>query len=139
MNQFKDGVGGPPLSPRLMLGLNILKYMDNLSDEAVVKRWVDSPHYQYFCGMQYFEHDLPCDPSSLTRWRQRLGRGSGEKILQESIRIIRDNKLVSEQEFDKIFVDTTVQEKNIAFPTDARLYFKALSLLVKQAKKKKHP
>lgn len=133
--QFSDGVGQPPLSPRLMVGLNILKYMDNLSDDDVVKRWVDSPHYQYFCGMQYFEHELPCDSSSLTRWRKRLGRGGGESILKESIRIIRDKKFVSPEEFDKIFVDTTVQEKNIAFPTDARLYFKALRLLVKLAKK----
>ena len=118
-----------------MVGLNMLKYMDDISDEDVVKKWVENPYYQYFCGMIYFEHELPCHPTSLTKWRNRMGRGGAEKVLKESIRLIKDNKLVPEEEFEKIFVDTTVQEKNIAFPTDLRLYLKMRHLLVKQAKK----
>ncbi len=134
--QFSVDKGGqPPLNPRLVVGLCLLKYMDDLSDEAVVKRWVDSPHYQYFCGMSYFEHELPCHPSSLTRWRGRISRGGAERILKETIRIMREENFVSQEEFDKIFIDTTVQEKHIAFPTDAKLFVKARRILVKLAKK----
>jgi IS5 family transposase len=133
--QFKEGPGSPPLNPRLMVGLNMLKYMNDLSDDEIVKKWLENPYYQYFCGMVYFEHKLPCHPTSLTKWRGRMGRGGAEKILKESIRIIKDNSLVPKEEFEKIFVDTTVQEKNIAFPTDLRLYLKMRRLLVKQSQK----
>ena len=121
--------GQPPLPVRLMLGLHILKYLDNLSDEVVVFKFVENPYHQHFCGNIYFEHRLPCDPSSMTRWRQRLGCKSFEKLLKETIDLAQRENLVKPTEFDRVYVDTTVQEKNIAFPTDGRLYFKGIRLL----------
>jgi len=67
------GAGRPALDTRLVVGLNLLKYMHDESDESIVERFVENPYYQYFCGMEYFEHKFPCHPTSLTRWRQRFG------------------------------------------------------------------
>lgn len=132
---FSDGPGGRPLRPRLAVGLNLIKYRFDLSDEETIEKFVDSPYCQYFCGMKYFEHKLPCDSSSLTKWRNRMGGKGAEKILKETLDLSLRNGLISKEEFEQVFIDTTVQEKNIAFPTDARLYAKARRLLVKQAKK----
>ena len=70
---YTDRPGHPPLPTRLMAGLQILKYADDLSDEELCARWVENPYYQYFCGEEFFRHALPFDRSSMTRWRQRQG------------------------------------------------------------------
>lgn len=70
---YADGPGMPPLPTRLMAGLAILKHTFNLSDEELCARWVENPYFQYFCGEEFFLHELPFDRSSLTRWRQRMG------------------------------------------------------------------
>jgi len=132
---YKPGRGHPPLSVRLILGLHILKYLDNLSDETVVFKYLENPYFQYLCGNQYFEHELPCNPSSLTRWRNRIGPKGFEKLLKETIDLAKRENLITPSEFKTIYVDTTVQEKNIAFPTDAKLYFKGIHLLNKQLNK----
>ena len=133
--QFDNGVGQPPLQSRLVIGIIILKYLDNLSDDVVIKRWTENPYYQYFCGMKYFQHELPCHPSSLSRWRKRISRGGAEAILKQSIKMIQEGNFVKKEEFQEIFIDTTVQEKNICYPTEAKLLSKARDLLVKKAKK----
>ena len=66
---YSDRPGHPALSTRLMAGLQILKYADNLSDEELCARWVENPYYQFFCGEEFFRHALPFDRSSMTRWR----------------------------------------------------------------------
>lgn len=126
---YSPGRGQPPLPIRLVLGLHILKYLDNLSDEAVVCKFVENPYYQHFCGNRYFEHQLPCNPSSMTRWRNRIGYKGFEVLLKETIELAKRENLVRSSEFERVYVDTTVQEKNIAFPTDGRLYFKGIRLL----------
>src|SRR5215471_6673902 len=72
---YTDKPGQPPLPTRLMAGLAILKHTYDLSDEALCDRWVENPHFQYFCGEEFFQHTLVFDRSSLTRWRQRMGGG----------------------------------------------------------------
>jgi IS5 family transposase len=85
---YTDG-GRPGLPTRLMVGLHLLKHMDGLSDEAVCARYLDSPYYaQLFCGETYFQHALPLDRSSLTRWRQRIGAERLEVLLAESLAAI---------------------------------------------------
>lgn len=132
---YKYGPGQPPLNIRLILGLHLIKYLYNLSDDGVVSKFIDSPYCQYFCGKIYFEHKLPCDPSSLTRWRKRIGSDGFEKLLKETIDLAKRENLVKPSEFRRIYLDTTVQEKNIAFPTDARLCFKGIRLLNAQAQR----
>lgn len=73
---YTDDPGRPPLPTRLMAGLAILKHMHDLSDEVLCERWVENPYDQLFCGEEFFCHKLPFDRSSLTRWRQRMGRTS---------------------------------------------------------------
>ncbi len=124
----------PGIAIRLMVGLHYLKYMFNLSDEAVVERWVANPYYQYFCGEQYFQHRLPIDPSQMTRFRSRIGASGCETMLTLTIEAGLKSKTIDAKSVEVLNVDTTVQEKAIAFPTDGRLYHKARAALVRQAK-----
>lgn len=121
---------------RLLVGLHYLKHAYDESDESVVARWLENPYWQYFCGMEYFQHELPCHPTLLVKWRHRVGAEQLEKLLAETIDCAQREKLLDEKDFAFVNVDTTVQEKNIAFPTDARLYNKCRLRLVKAARKR---
>ena len=131
---YARDIGRPGVSTRLMVGLLYLKYAFNESDETVVARWLENPYWQFFCGEQYMQHALPIDPSSLTRWRNRVGAERLEKLLQATIETAIALQAVSTKELTQVNVDTTVQEKAIAFPTDARLYHKMRIALVRRAK-----
>jgi IS5 family transposase len=132
---YAEGKGRPGVPIRLMVGLHYLKHAYNLSDEAVVARWVENPYWQYFCGEPYFRHTLPIDPSQMTRFRSRIGGAGCEFMLALTIRAGLATKAVAAASLAVVNVDTTVQEKAIAFPTDARLYFKARAALVCMAKR----
>ncbi|NJN05285.1 MAG: transposase, partial [Rhodobacteraceae bacterium] len=118
---YTDGPGQPPLPTRLMAGLHILKYADNLSDDEVCARWLENPYYQYFCGEEFFRHRLPLDRSSMTRWRQRMGEERLTALLQESLGGGGEDGAAKPADFTRAIVDTTVAEKNVAYPTDAKL------------------
>ena len=128
-------MGRPALATRLLVGLHYLKYLYNVSDEVVVASWVENPYWQYFCGQEYFVHEFPCDPTSLVKWRQRVGVEGSEQLLKESLAAAQREAVLTEAEIKRVNVDTTVQEKAIAFPTDARLYHKARQALVRVAKR----
>lgn len=130
---YAEELGRPGVNTRLMVGLLYLKHAFDESDESVVARWVENPYWQFFCGCQYMQHELPIDPSSLSRWRKRVGAERLEKLLEATIHTALAMKAVKPQEFEKVNVDTTVQEKAIAFPTDARLYHKMRAALVRRA------
>jgi len=132
---FVQKQGRPGLPTRLVVGLHYLKHAYNESDESVVARLLENPYWQYFCGFKQFQHELPIDPSSMTRWRKRLGPEKIEELLTVSIHTAKGEKLLTEKHVERVNVDTTVQEKAIAFPTDARLYHKARRTLVRLAKK----
>ena len=129
------GPGQPPLPTRLMAGLLILKHMHNLSDEALCERWVENPYFQFFCGELAFRHELPFERSSLTRWRQRLGEEQLTALLQESLAVAHRTGALAGKDLERVAVDTTVQEKAIAHPTDARLTHRAIEKLVDLAKR----
>ena len=118
----------------LVAGPFILKHMHNLSDEALCDRWVENPYFQYFCGEVVFRHDLPFDRSSLTRWRQRLGEEQIAALLQESLSVAHRTGAIETKNLERVVVDTTVQEKAIAHPTDARLVHRAIEKLVDLAR-----
>ena len=121
---YSDGPG-QPLPTRLMAGLAILKHTDDLSDEVLCERWLDNPYYQLFCGEEFFCHKLPFERSSLTRWRQRMGEEKANALLQESLSAATRTGAARPSDFTKVIVDTTVQEKAAAFPTDATLMHRA--------------
>jgi IS5 family transposase len=127
---YSDDMGRPGNAIRLMVGLHYLKHAFDESDESVVARWIENPYWQYFCGYEYMQHDCPIHPTSLVKWRQRVGVERLEILLAETIRLALEFKQVTSQQLRKVTVDTTVQEKAIAFPTDARLYTKMLLRLV---------
>jgi IS5 family transposase len=131
---YTDGPGQPPLPTRLMAGLMILKYTHNLSDEALCERWVENPYYQYFCGEEFFQHELVLDRSSLSNWRKRMGEEKVKALLQESLSIATKTGAIKLSQLCEVIVDTTVQPKNVMFPTDARLLNRAREILVRLAK-----
>src|SRR6202022_2234890 len=132
---YTDGSGRPPLPTRLMAGLAILKHTYNLSDEMVCELWIENPYYQYFCGEEFFQHRLPLDRSSMTHWRHRMGEERLQALLQESLAVATRTGAMKPSELSRVIVDTTVQPKNITFPTDAKLMNRAREKLVKLAKK----
>ena len=131
---YTDEPGQPPLPTRLMAGMAILKHMHDLSDEEVLLRWVENPYFQHFCGEEFFRHTAPFDRSSMTRWRQRMGAERLEVLLQESLAVAVKTEAIDVKDLSKVIVDTTVQEKAITFPTDAKLLNRAREKLVKLAK-----
>jgi IS5 family transposase len=132
---YDDDPGRPPLPTRLMAGLAILKSMHNLSDESLCERWLENPYYQLFCGEEFFQHRLPFDRTSLTRWRLRMGEERLMALLQESLAAAARLGAAKPSDFRAVIVDTTVQEKAITFPTDAKLMHRARERLVKLAKR----
>ncbi len=129
------GAGQPPLPTRLVAGLLILKHMHDLSDEVLCARWLENPYYQFFCGELSFCHQLPFDRSSLTHWRQRLGEEHLVALLQESLSVAHKTGALATRDLERVVVDTTVQPKAIAHPTDARLCHRALEKLVDLAQR----
>jgi IS5 family transposase len=132
---YTDGPGQPPLPTRLMAGLIILKYTHDLSDEVLCERWVENPYYQFFCGEEFFQHKLVLDRSSLSRWRARMGEEKIRALLQESLSIAVKTDAVKPAQLSEVIIDTTVQPKNVMFPTDARLLNRAREILVRLAGK----
>jgi IS5 family transposase len=127
------------LPTRLVAGLFILKHMHNLSDEALCARWLENPYFQFFCGEVSFCHELRFDRSSLTRWRQRLGETELVALLQESLSVAHKTGALATRDLERVAVDTTVQPKAIAHPTDARLMHRALEKLVALARREGVP
>ena len=124
-------VKGRPAKPvRLMVGLLLLKQIEHLSDERVVEAWVRNPYYQAFCGMKQFQWHFPCDPSDLVHFRKRIGEKGIERIFQASVALHGKDSLESD-----VVVDTTVQEKNITFPTDTKLRMSVIKRCWKVAEK----
>ncbi len=131
---YTDEPGRPPLPTRLMAGLAILKHMHDLSDEVLCERWIENPYFQLFCGEEFFQHQPPFDRSSMTRWRQRMGEERLLALIQESLALATRTGAAKPADFRQVIVDTTVQEKAITFPTDAKLMHRARERLVRLAK-----
>ncbi len=127
--------GRPGVPIRLMVGLHYLKHAFDRSDEEVVLGWVENPYWQYFCGEEYFQHRLPIDPSQMMRFRQRIGEAGCALMLKQTVAVGLKTKTITRRSFASVTVDTTVQEKAVAFPTDARLYHKARVGLVREAQR----
>jgi transposase, IS5 family len=129
-----DGPGQPGLPTRLVAGLMIIKHMQNLSDETLCERWLENPYLQFFCGEHSFQHAPRFGRSSLTRWRQRLGEEALAALLQESLPAAHKTGALATGDLERVVVDTTVQPKAIAHPTDARLNLRALQKLAHLAR-----
>ena len=147
---FSQTNGRPPKPIRLMVGLLLLKHIRNVSDEQVVDQFRENAYYQYFCGMDSFTTSAPCASSELVHFRHRIGESGVELILKESIRVNlllddarskkedeqhgKDGRGRKRDEDKTAFIDTTVQEKNITFPTDSKLLNKVVEFCHKLAK-----
>ena len=129
---------GRPAKPiRLMCGLLILKHLRNISDESVVEQWSENAYFQYFCGMHEFTPSYPCNATELVHFRKRIGEQGIELILAESIRVNDDKP--DDEHLDTALIDSTVQEKNITYPTDAKLHKKIIGKVLKIVKEQNLP
>lgn len=131
--QFVSPTGRPALPTRRMAALLYLKHVYALSDEDTVMRWSENPYWQHFSGERHFQHDLPCDASSLVRWRQRIGEEGCEWLLAQSIEAATRGGVIKRSSLDVVVLDTTVQPKAIAYPTDSRLLNRCREQLVEAA------
>jgi len=129
---YSEKMGKPAKPIRLMVSLLILKYVRNLSDENLVEQWSENLYYQYFSGEQFFQPSIPCVPTELVAFRQRIGEPGMELILKESIRV---NDPPDTEGGAVVSVDTTVQEKNITYPVDDKQYKKIIKKCLKIAEK----
>jgi IS5 family transposase len=113
-----SAAGRPRLTIRLMSALLYLKHAFNLSDEELVERWAENVVWQYFSGQEYYEPRLPCDATQVGRFRGAIGEAGVEELLKATIDTAVATKAVRPNEFERVIVDTTVQEKAIAYPVD---------------------
>jgi len=120
-------------STRLLVGLHYLKHTSDLSDEEVLREWVENPYGQYVCGEKFFQHEAPIDSFSMSRWRTRIQQTGVEQMLHATIQAGLKVGLIKPKMLERVNVDTTVQEKHIRYPTDSRLYDRMRQRLVKQA------
>ena len=133
---YSEGPGRPEIPIRVVAGLHYLKYLESVSDEEVVAKFCENPYWQYFCGFETFQHEFPCHPTTLVKWRKRVGAKGMEKLLSHTIDTAKYLGLVTDKILKNVNVDTTVQEKFITFPTDSKLCHKARINLVLAAKKR---
>ena len=108
---FPSHTGWPATSPRLVAGLMYLQHAHGLSDEAIVARWIENPYFQHFCGETFFQHRPPIDPSSLTRWRKRIGEEGVEWLLTKTIEAGRAAGAIDKKSAEKVIVDMEVHSK----------------------------
>src|SRR6202007_463556 len=127
--------GRPGIESRFVIGLLLLKHIYALSDEGVCERWVYDPYFQHFTGEEFFQHEFPHERSDLSHWRKRLG-GKLELLLAESLRVAHESEALRTKDLARVTVDTTVQPKNITFPTDAKLLHAAIKGLTRLARKR---
>lgn len=130
------GSGRPSIPIRVLAGLHYLKYLENESDESIIDKFCENPYWQYFCGFKTFQHQPPCHSTTLVKWRKKVGIKGVEKLLDETINTAKRLALLPEKLCKKLNVDTTVQEKGICYPYDAKLLFKMRDKLVNYAKTK---
>ena len=126
---YYSKIGRPSVPIRKMVGLILLKHIYNLSDESVVDRWIENPYWQYFSGERIFQTQKPFDPTEFIHFRNRIGKEGAEKLLKLSVQLF--GKEAQEKE---VLIDSTVQEKNITYPTDAKLHKRIIEKVNKIAK-----
>jgi IS5 family transposase len=129
----QSNAGRPRVPLRTMIALLYLKHAFDLSDEAVVERWSDSPNFQFFSGQSYFEPRLPCDATTLVKFRRLLGEEGVEELLAQTVNLAVSLKLIPAAALATVVVDSTVQEKAVAHPTDSKLLETARAKLVQAA------
>lgn len=126
---YYSEIGRPSVPIRRMIGLLLLKHIYNLSDEAIVDRWIENPYWQYFSGEKVFQTQKTFDPTEFIHFRNRIGKDGAEKLLKVSVQLF--GKEAQEKE---VLIDSTVQEKNITYPTDAKQHKRIIEKVNKIAK-----
>ncbi len=102
-------IGAPGKDIRLLVGLHYLKHTFNESDESLLDRWVENPYWQYFCGFDTMQHEVPLHSTSLTKWRQLVGADKLVMLLEETVSIAVSDKLITKAELAQVNVGTTVR------------------------------
>jgi IS5 family transposase len=131
---YADG-GRPATATRMLIGLTLLQSLYGLSEDDVVNRWPENPYWQYLCGETFFQHQRPIVRSGLSKWRKRIKDKGMEALLQQTLAVGLASGAVKDTSLKRVSVDTTVQPKAVAHPTDAKLLNRSRERLVRLAKK----
>lgn len=123
---FSEEEGAPAKPVRLMTGIMLLQQMYGLSDEAVVRGWVENPYWQLFCGYDYLQWKFPIHPTTLVKWRKKIGTEGIEKVVSLLIDSALRVGLVDKKSLERTLCDTTVMPKAVTYPTDAKLYYNCI-------------
>ena len=134
-SHYYSDVGRSGIPIRMIVGINLLKHIYAVSDEVICARWVENPYFQHFCGEIFFQHRFPIERSSMSHFRGRIDPSALEAVLQESLAIACDLGALKLKDLKSVAIDTTVQEKNAAHPTEHGLMYKAITKLSKTAHK----
>jgi IS5 family transposase len=126
---YYSDFGRPSIPIRRIVGLLLLKHIYNLSDEAIIDRWIENPYWQYFSGEKIFQTQKPFDPTEFIHFRKRIGKEGAEKLLKVSVQLFGQ-----EAQEKEVLIDSTVQEKNITYPTDAKLHKRIIEKINQIAK-----
>jgi len=127
--------GRPATATRMLIGLTLLQSLHGLSEDDVVNRWPENPYWQYLCGATFFQHQRPIVRSGLSKWRKRIKDKGMEALLQQTLAVGLASGAVKDTSLKRVSVDTTVQPKAVAHPTDAKLLNRSRERLVRLAKK----
>jgi IS5 family transposase len=131
-DDFYNNKGRPALPNRVMVGLQYLKYLYNLSDDDILEQFCENVYFQYFCGFNVMQHRPPCDSTTIVKWRNRIKEKGCEEMFAETLAVAHEMKLFKIVDLQDTILDTTVQPKNIAHPTDAKLLHTARAYIVKE-------
>lgn len=134
VDDYFEEIGRKGTPTRLVIGILMLQQISGLSDEMTVNNWVENPYWQFFCGYDFLQWEFPINPSTLVRWRRRIGKRGLEKIFTETIQTARQTQTIQTKSLKQVIVDTTVMEKNICYPTDGKLCHRMRKKLVEMAK-----
>ena len=125
----KSGRGALPV--RLMVGLHLLKHMENMSDAQCTERIRGDLYWMYFCGVEIdslegkYSH---LNSSSMTKFRNRIGDKGFSAIEGVIQRYLLETKKIDPK---VMATDSSCMEKNIAYPTDSGLLDKGRRNLLK--------
>jgi len=118
--------GRPPVSPRVLLALELLKHEVGASDEQICHRLRTDFAVMYACGIEVVQWACPQDhlvlPETLAQFRQRIDEALMDELLAIQAAAAIDAGLVSPAH---LLVDTFPSEQGSQRVTDATTLYKA--------------
>jgi IS5 family transposase len=136
VSSYNPNKGRPGHSLRILVGTSMVARLRQLSDRKVIQQIQENRYLQYFChvpdqGLLTFLH-----PSTLCRFRKRLGE-KGVGVIEDQV--FQHLKRAGAIKADMMLMDSSVLESPIIYPNDVRLLYKACGKLGQFATQQRLP